>query len=107
MKILNISEIPGRKYEVIGLVKGSVVQGVAKDIMSKWQSFVGGEMKSYTKMLNEARYAATKRMAEEAENLHADAIYGVAYTSTHIMPGAVEIVAYGTAVKFIGSANIS
>jgi len=67
MKILNTSEIPGRKYEVIGLVKGSVVQGVAKDIMSKWQNFVGGEMKGYTKMLNEARYAATKRMMENRQ----------------------------------------
>ena len=100
MMIVNISEIPGRQYEVIGLVKGSVVQGIAKDLLARWQNFLGGEMKNYTKLLDEARYAATKRMAEEAENLHADAVISVTYMSTHIMPGAVEIVVYGMAVKF-------
>ena len=99
MILVNTSEISGRRNDVIGLVKGTIVQSAAKDILSKWQSFIGGEMKNYTKMFNEARYAATRRMIEEAENLYADAIVNVTCSGTQIMPGAVEIIVYGTAVK--------
>lgn len=101
MILVNISEMPGQQHEVIGLVKGTIVQSAAKDILSKWQSFIGGEMKNYTKMLTEARYAATRRMIEEAENLHADAIFNVTCSSMQLMPGAVEIIMYGTAVRLI------
>ena len=99
MVLINIGEISGKEHEVIGLVKGSTVRSAAKDILSKWQSFIGGEMKNYSKMFSEARYTATKRMIEEAENLHADAVFNVTCSGTQIMPGAVEIIVYGTAVK--------
>ena len=101
MILVNTGEIPGKEHEVIGLVKGTIVQSAMKDILSKWQSFIGGEMKNYTKMLDNARYAATKRMIEEAENLYADAVLNVMCSGTQIMPGAVEIIVYGTAVRFI------
>ena len=101
MIIVNTSEIPGKKHEVIGLVKGSSVRGTAKDLLAKWHNFLGGEMRNYAKILDEARYAATKRMAEEAENLRADAIISVTYSGTQILDGAVEILAYGTAIKFV------
>ena len=101
MILVNIREIAGQRHEVIGLAQGSTVQSAAKDILSKWQSFIGGEMKNYTKMFAEARSTATRRMIEEAENLHADAIFNVTCSGTQIMPGAVEIIVYGTAVKFI------
>ena len=62
---------------------------------------VGGELKAYTEMMNEARELATKRMIEEAEHLHADAIVNVRYASSAVMQGAAEVMAYGTAVKFL------
>ena len=61
---------------------------------------VGGELVSYTKMLNEAREIATNRMVSEAENLGADAVIMVRYESDAIIDGSAEIIAYGTAVKF-------
>ena len=62
---------------------------------------IGGELKAYNEMMNEARALATKRMVEEAETLGADAIVNVRYASAAIMQGAAEVMAYGTAVKFI------
>ena len=61
---------------------------------------VGGELKAYNEMMNEARALATKRMVEEAVNLGADAVVNVRYASSAIMGGAAEVIAYGTAVKF-------
>ena len=103
MILVNISEIPGKKFEVLGLVKGSVVQSkhMGKDIMAGFKTLVGGEIGDYTEMLTEARQIATKRMVDEAEKLGADAILKVTYASASIMQGAAEVMAYGTAVKFV------
>ena len=65
------------------------------------KTLVGGEIKGYTKMLNEARQIAVKRMVDEAKLLNADAVIGVRFSSSQIMTGAAEVVAYGTAVKII------
>ena len=65
------------------------------------KTIVGGEIKGYTEMLDEARVIATDRMKEEARLLGADAIVGVRYASAAVMQNAAEIVAYGTAVKFV------
>lgn len=102
MKLLSINHIPGTEYEALGLVKGTVVQtkNFGKDFMAGMKTLVGGEIKSYTEMLNEARAIATKRMVDEAEALGADAIIGVTYGSSAVMQGAAEVIAYGTAVKF-------
>jgi len=78
-------------------------KNIGKDIMAGFKTLVGGELKGYTEMMNEARAMATKRMSDEAENLGADAVVGIRYVSASVMVGAAEVVAYGTAVKFIGN----
>ncbi len=103
MKLISIESYPGKEIEVLGLVKGTVVQtkNVGKDFMAGMKTLVGGEIVGYTEMLTEARQIATKRMVDEAEALGADAIIGVRFGSAQVMQGAAEVVAYGTAVKFI------
>ncbi len=101
MLLVNINYLPGKEFEVLGIVKGNVVQSknVGKDFMAGMKGLVGGELTGYTDMLNEARQIASKRMVDEAEALGADAILGVTYASSAIVQGAAEIIAYGTAVK--------
>ena len=102
MMLVTIDSIPGKEYEVLGIVKGTIVQSknFGRDFMAAVKTLVGGEIAGYTEMLNEARQLATKRMVDEATALGADAIVGVRYGSSAVMQGAAEIVAYGTAVKF-------
>ena len=103
MTLVSIDTIPGREFEVLGIVKGTVVQtkNFGKDFMAGMKTLVGGEITAYTEMLTEARQIATKRMVDEAEAISADAIVGVRYGSSQIMQGAAEVIAYGTAVRFI------
>ena len=102
MKLVNIDYIPGQEFDVLGMVKGNVVQSknVGKDIGASFKTLVGGELKGYTEMLQEARQIATKRMVDEAEALGADAVVNVKFSSAAIMQGAAEVIVYGTAVKF-------
>jgi uncharacterized protein YbjQ (UPF0145 family) len=102
MILVNTDYIAGKELEMLGLVKGSTIQSVnmGKDIGQAFKSLVGGELKSYNEMMNNARALATKRMVEEAEALGADAIVNVRYSSSSIMQSAAEVMAYGTAVKF-------
>ena len=102
MKLVNIDYIPGQEFDVLGMVKGNVVQSknVGKDIGASFKTLVGGELKGYTEMLQEARQIATKRMADEAEALGADAVVNVKFSSAAIMQGAAAVIVYGTAVKF-------
>ncbi len=104
MQLVSIDFIPGRDYDVLGLVKGAVVQSkhFGKDFMAGLKTIVGGEIKGYTEMINEARNIATERMIQEAAGMGADAIVGVRYGSSAVMDGAAEVLAYGTAVKFKG-----
>jgi uncharacterized protein YbjQ (UPF0145 family) len=87
--------------ETLGLVKGATVQSkhLGRDLMASLKTIVGGEIKGYTEMLKEAREIATNRMIEEAKTLGADAIVGIRYGTSEALPGAAEILAYGTAVK--------
>ena len=103
MILVNTDYITGKKFEMLGLVKGSTIQSkhVGKDIAQSFKTLVGGELKAYNEMMNEARALATKRMIEEAEELKADAIVNVRYASSAIMQGAAEVIVYGTAVKFV------
>lgn len=103
MLIVTINEIPGKKMEVLGVVRGSTVQSrnFGSDIMAAFRSLVGGEVKAYAEMLTEARQIATGRMAKNAEALGADAVVGMRYASASVMQGAAEVIAYGTAVKFV------
>ena len=103
MMLTTIHVVPGKQYEVLGLVKGNMVQtkNFGKDIGAGLKSLVGGELKAYSDMMNEARATATKRMVAEAEALGADPIVCVRYTSASVMAGAAEILVFGTAVKFV------
>lgn len=103
MLLLTLNYVPGKEIEALGIVKGTIVQtkNLGKDFMSGMKSLVGGELVSYTEMLNEARQIATKRMVDEAEVLGADAVINVRYGSASLMQGAAEVVVYGTAVKYI------
>ena len=103
MLLLNIDYIPERKIEALGMVKGSVVQcrSFGKDFMSGMKNLVGGEVEAYTDLLAQARQIATKRMVDDAQAMGADAVLNIRYTSSSIMQGAAEVIAYGTAVKFL------
>jgi uncharacterized protein YbjQ (UPF0145 family) len=102
MIIVNTDFISGMELETLGIVKGSIVQSknIGRDIMSSFKTIVGGEIKSYSDMLNEARAIATKRMVQEAEEMGADAVINARYSSSSVMQGAAEVIIYGTAVKF-------
>lgn len=99
----NTEQIPGKKYELISTVKGSMIQSkhLGRDIGNVLKSVVGGELRGYSEMLNEARAIATKRMIQEAIDLNADAVVNIRYTTSAIMQGAAEILVYGTAVRFV------
>ena len=101
MVLLTTEGIPGREYEVLGMVKGNTVQSkhLGKDIGAGLKTLVGGELKGYTEMLSESREVATARMIQEAESLGANAIVAVRYSSASGMDGAAEDLVYGTAVK--------
>lgn len=103
MKLLSIEYIPGQEIEALGIVKGTVVQtkNVVHDFMAGMKTLVGGEIVGYTQMLNEARQIAVKRMVDEAKEMGADAVIGVKYGSSQVMSGAAEVIAYGTAVKYV------
>ncbi len=105
MKLLSIDYIPGTEIEALDMVKGTVVQtkNFGKDFMAGMKTLVGGEIVGYTEMLNEARQIAVKRMVDEAKALGADAVIGVKYGSSQVMQGAAEVIAYGTAVKYLNN----
>ena len=89
MLIVTINEVPGKKLEALGVVRGSTVQSrnLGHDLMAGFRTLVGGEVTDYADMLTEA--------------LGADAVVGMRYASASVMQGAAEVIAYGTAVKFV------
>ncbi len=93
--------ISGYELETIGLVRGSVVKSknLFVDIFQGFKSIVGGELKGYSKMMEEARFEATRRMIKQAEEYGGDAIVAIRFTTSTILDGASEIMAYGTAVR--------
>ncbi len=102
MIVVSTDFIPDRKVaEVLGIVKGSTVRAkwFGKDIIAWLRQIVGGEIKEYTEMMNDAREESTARMIKDAERLSADAVINVRYATSQIMPSAAELLAYGTAVK--------
>ena len=102
MILVNTDYISGKEFEMLGLVKGSTIQSknIGRDLTQVLKTIVGGELKAYNEMMNDARALATKRMVAEAEELGADAIVNIRYSSSAIMQAAAEVIAYGTAVKF-------
>lgn len=103
MFLATTESVPGTNVQTIGLVMGSTVQSkhMGKDIMAGLKGMVGGELTGYTEMLNDARNIATQRMIEHAQSLGADGILAIRYSSAGIVDGAAEVLAYGTAVKFL------
>ena len=102
MILVNTDYVSGKELETLSLVRGSTIQSkhLGKDIAQAFKSMLGGELKAYNDMMNEARAIATKRMVDEAQALGADAIVNVRYASSAIMQSAAEVIAYGTAVRF-------
>jgi uncharacterized protein YbjQ (UPF0145 family) len=107
MIITTTETLPGRTYEVLGLVEGGTVQtrNVGRDISQGLKGLVGGELGSYTEMMAQARQLATSRMTDQAQALGADAVIGMRYATSAIMQSAAEVIAYGTAVKFLADAE--
>ena len=87
MILVNTDYISGKELEMLGMVKGSTIQSknVGKDITQSFKTLVGGELKGYTEMMNEARALASKRMVEEAERLGADAVVNIRYASASVI----------------------
>ena len=102
MILVSIDYIPGKEFEVLGIAKGSTIQSrnIGRDISQSFKTLVGGELKAYTEMMDNARKVATKRMVDDAEQMGADAVVNIRYTSSAVMSGAAEVLCYGTAVKF-------
>lgn len=100
--LVNTDYIPGREFEILGLVKGNTIQSknIGRDFTQGLRQIVGGELKAYTDMMSKARDEAVERMVQEAEELGADAVVNVRFASAAVMAGAAEILAYGTAVRF-------
>ena len=94
--------IPGKTYTVLGMVMGSYVntKNIGHDIGASLKTLVGGELKSYTKMMDEARDQAFSKMEANANAIGADAVIGIRISSNAIMQGASEVLAYGTAIKW-------
>ena len=102
MLLVNTEHIPGHEYEILGLVRGSTIQTkhLGQDLTQSLKTLVGGELRAYTDMMNQARDLATERMTGEANRLGADAVVNIRYATSAIMQGAAEVMVYGTAVKF-------
>lgn len=102
MFLVTTSSIEGKPVlETLGLVRGNTIRArhIGRDIMAGLRTIVGGEIKDYTVMLDRARDQALERMMKQAEELGANAILGIRFTTSQTMAGAAEILAYGTAVR--------
>ncbi|HEC41205.1 MAG TPA: YbjQ family protein [Bacteroides sp.] len=103
MIIVNTEKIQGKKIsEALGIARGSTVRArnIGRDIFAGLKNLIGGEISEYTKLLADAREEALSRMILDANRMGADAIVNVRFTTSTVMQGCSEILAYGTAVKF-------
>ena len=102
MILTNIEEVPGKKIiEHYGLVAGSTVRAkhMGRDIMAGLKNIVGGELKGYTELLEDAREQAKEGMIAQAREMGANAIINVRYNTSSVTQGASELYIYGTAVR--------
>ncbi|MCL1074883.1 YbjQ family protein [Shewanella dokdonensis] len=102
MQVSSTETIAGyRVTQTLGVVTGNVVRSkhIGRDIMAGLKTIIGGEIAGYTEMLAEAREVATQRMLVQAEQLGADAVVNLRFTTSAIAQGMSEMLAYGTAVK--------
>ena len=102
MKIVTVESLQGVQYEELGVVTGSTIRAknMFADFGQQLKGIVGGELGSYTDMMEKAREIATQRMVDQAVRMGADAIVGVRYTTNSIMAQAAEVLVFGTAVKY-------
>ena len=101
MMIVNTEVIPGYRIDrVLGLVQGNTVRAkhAGRDIMAGLKNLVGGELKGYTELLTESRRQAVERMMAQAQQLGANAVVNVRFSTSAVTAGAAELYAYGTAV---------
>lgn len=102
MIITTTENIAGKDIkEVLGLVRGNTIRAkhIGKDIIAGLRTIIGGEIKEYVEAMNEAREQSLERMEKQANDLGADAIVGVRFTTSQVLSGAAELLVYGTAVK--------
>jgi len=102
MVITNLNYVPGKEIiEHYGLVTGSTVQSkhFGRDFLASLKNFVGGELKGYTELLNEARNQAIERLVAQATSVGANAVLNVRFSTTSVSAGAAELYVYGTAVR--------
>jgi uncharacterized protein YbjQ (UPF0145 family) len=95
-------EVPGRKIDkVLGIARGNTVRArnIGRDIGAGFRNLIGGEVKTYTEMTANSRDEAFNRMVNDAVSMGADAIIGFNFSTSMVMQGASEMLAYGTAVK--------
>jgi len=100
--VTTMNDLPGKQIkEVIGIVRGNTVRSrnLGRDIMATLKNIVGGEIKTYTELITQARDEAYNRMVNEAIDMKADAVINVRFMTSNVMQGASELLAYGTAVK--------
>lgn len=103
MILTTIDQIPGRTIiEHYGIVTGSTVRGkhFGRDIFAGLKNIIGGELKGYTELMEETRNEAMQRMVAQAQAKGANAVIGIRFATSDVAPGAAEVFAYGTAVKF-------
>ena len=102
MILSNTEVVYGREItESLGLVRGSTVRArsIGRDIFASFKNMIGGEISEYTKLLADSREQAMYRMLDEATKLGADAVVNIRFSTSAVMQGSAEILAYGTAVK--------
>lgn len=102
MLLSNIETIPNKEIaELLGIARGSTVRArnIGRDIFAGLKNIVGGEIEEYTKLQAQSREQAMQRMIQDGERMGADAIVNIRLTTSMVMQGASEILAYGTAVK--------
>jgi uncharacterized protein YbjQ (UPF0145 family) len=102
MIIVTTETVPGyRIRQSLGLVRGNTIRArhVGRDILAGLRNLAGGEVREYTKLMGESREQAIDRMIEEAEQLGADAVVSVRFTTSMVMSTAAEILCFGTAVR--------
>ena len=105
MIVTNTESIPNKEInEILGIARGSTVRArnIGRDFFAGLKNIVGGEISEYTKLMAQSREEAMERMVKDAESMGADAIVNLRFTTSTIIQGASEILAYGTAVKFKG-----
>lgn len=103
MIVTTADVLPGQAVQVLGLVRGNIVtsKNIGRDMMAGFKSMVGGEIQTYTDMTNDSRQIAEDRMVAAAQMMGADAVVAVRFSSESVAEGTIEMLCYGTAVKFV------